>query len=60
MTSTSFALPNTFRVLAPKRSEFINKIIPRLQILYNQSSDNSNDGQKNDSKCIEWLYISIT
>ena len=41
------SLPKTFE-FAPKRNAFIDKIIPRLQILYTQTSD-SKDDQKSES-----------
>lgn len=42
------ALPKTFE-LAPKRSSFIDKIIPRLEILYSQPSDSqTNESPKSD------------
>ncbi len=35
-------LPNTLQ-LAPKRSEFVDRILPRLQILLNSETDKTND-----------------
>lgn len=36
------ALPQTFE-FAPKRSSFIDKVIPRLQILFSPQSEQSNE-----------------
>ena len=44
------SLPGTFK-LAPKRSPFIDKIIPRLQILFTQTTD-SKESQKSETNVL--------